>query len=158
MKVGLTKMTNPDHHDALEYLLAQIIQDFMQFMHQTGLSRPQIHALLHIYHAGECQISEIGALSDSSPAAASQLVERLVQQGLVQRAEDPLNRRIKKLRLTDRSLELINQGVTSNSFLVDLMASLPVGQRETVHTAFGYLAQANRQIQSSHKPKVEQHA
>jgi DNA-binding MarR family transcriptional regulator len=151
-------MTLPALHDGLEYILAHIIQDFMQFMHQTGLSRPQIHALLHIYHAGECQISEIGALTDSSPAAASQLVERLVQQGLVQRTEDPLNRRIKKLRLTDRSLKLINQGVTSNRFLVDLMESLPAIQRETVHTAFGYLARASRQIQSSHERKAKHDA
>ena len=147
-------MTLPISHDGLEYLLAQIIQDFMQFMHQTGLSRPQIHALLHIYHAGECPIGEIAALSDSSPAAASQLVERLVQQGLVQRTEDPLNRRIKKLRLTDKSLRLINQGVTSNRFLGDLMAALPEEQRETVHTAIGYLAQASQRIQSSHKRKA----
>ena len=119
---------------------------------------PQIHALLHVYHAGECQISEIGALTDSSPAAASQLVERLVQQGLVQRTEDPLNRSIKKLRLTDRSLKLINQGMTSNRFLLDLMATLPAKQRKTVHTAFGYLAQASRQFQSSHKRKAEHHA
>lgn len=151
-------MTVPRPHSGLEYILAHIIQDFMQFMHQTGLSRPQIHALLHIYHAGECQMSEIGALTDSSPAAASQLVERLVQQGLVQRTEDPLNRRMKRLRLTDGSLRLINQGVTSNRFLVDLMAALPAKQRETVHTAFGYLAQASRQTQSSHKRKAEQHA
>lgn len=151
-------MTLPISHGGLEYLLAQIIQDFMQFMHHTGLSRPQIHALLHIYHAGECPISEIGALSDSSPAAASQLVDRLVQQGLVQRTEDPLNRRIKKLRLTDKSLRLINQGVTSNRFLVELMAALPEEQRATVHTAIGYLAQASRQIQSSHKPKAVNHA
>jgi DNA-binding MarR family transcriptional regulator len=142
----------------MEYILAHIIQDFMQFMHQTGLSRPQIHALLHVYHAGECQISEIGALTDSSPAAASQLVERLVQQGLIQRTEDPLNRRTKKLRLTDRSLKLINQGVTSNRFLLDLMAALPVRQRETVHAAFGYLAEASRQIHSSHKRKAEHRA
>ena len=57
-------MAPPLPHDGLEYILAHIIQDFMQFMHQTGLSRPQIHALLHIYHAGECAISEIGELSD----------------------------------------------------------------------------------------------
>ncbi len=145
-------------YDGLEYVLAHIIQDFMQFMHETGLSRPQIHALLHIYHAGECPISDIRALTGSSPAAASQLVERLVQQGLVQRTEDPLNRRIKKLRLTDRSLRLINQGVTSNRFLVDLMAALPAEQRETVHTAFGYLAEASRQVQSSHRRKAEHHA
>lgn len=142
----------------LEYILAHVIQDFMRFMHQTGLSRPQIHALLHIYHAGECQISEIGGLSDASPAAASQLVERLVQQGFVQRAEDPLDRRIKKLRLTDQSLSLIREGVTSNRFLAELMAALPVEQREAVHTAFGYLAQASGQVHSSHKRKAEQHA
>ena len=145
-------------HAGLEDILANIIQNFMQFMHETGLSRPQIHALLHIFHAGECQISEIGALSDSSPAAASQLVERLVQQGLVQRSEDPANRRIKKLRLTEHGLKLIHRGVTSNRFLVDLMAVMPVKQREAVHTAFGYLAQASRQIQSSQKRKAGQHA
>ena len=118
-------MTPPAAHAGLEFVLAHIIQDFMQFMHQTGLSRPQIHALLLIYHAGECRISEIGALTGSSPAAASQLVERLVTQGLVQRSEDPLNRRIKKLRLTERSLRVIHHGISSNHVLLDLMAALP---------------------------------
>jgi DNA-binding MarR family transcriptional regulator len=139
-------MTLPDSHAGLEYLLAQIIQDFMQFMQRTGLSGPQIHALLHIYHAGECAISEIGALSGASPAAASQLAERLVQQGLVQRSEDPQN------------LKLIHEGVTSNRFLAELMARLPANQRETVHAAFGYLAQASREIQFSNEREAEPHA
>lgn len=151
-------MTHPTRRDGLEYVLAHVIQDFMRFMHQTGLSRPQIHALLHIYHAGECQISEIGTLTDSSPAAASQLVERLLQQGLVQRTEDPLNRRAKKLRLTETSLELINQGVASNHFLAELMPALTAKQRKAVHTAFGYLAQASRQIRPSHKQEAKLHA
>jgi len=151
-------MNIPDPHAALEYILGRIFQDFMQFMHDTGLSGPQIHALLYIYHAGECQISEIATLSDASPAAASQLVERLVQQGLVHRAEDPLNRRIKKLRLTERSLRVIHHGISSNHVLLDLMAALPARQREVVHTAFGYLAQASSQIQPSRKRKAEEHA
>ncbi len=153
-------MPHPTHLEELGYVLTRIIQDFMQFMHQTGLSRPQIHALLYIYHAGECPISEISALTGASPAAASQLVERLLQQGLVQRTEDPQDRRIKNLRLTEKSLALINQGVTSNRFLTELMAALPAKQREAVHTAFGYLAQASRQVHSSHasmKRKVEKH-
>lgn len=150
-------MALPSSHAGLEYILARIIQDFMQFMHQTGLSTPQINALLHIYHAGECQLSEIGALADSSKAAASQLVERLVQQGLVQRTEDPLDRRNKILRLTAKSLELIQNGVSSNHFLVELMLSLSVEQRQSVHTAFGYLAQAGQHIQSLHKPKDHSH-
>jgi DNA-binding MarR family transcriptional regulator len=151
-------MTLPPPHNELEYLLSHIIQDFMQFMHRTGLSGPQIHALLFIYHAGERQISEISELAGSSPAAASQLVERLVGQGLVDRTEDPLDRRIKKLRLTEKSLDLIHQGMSSNRFLADLMAALPAEQRQAVRTAFGYLAQASRQIQSSHEQKAEHHA
>ena len=151
-------MTLSIDHEGIHTILAHIIQDFLQYMHQTGLSRPQIHALLHIFHAGACPVSEIGALSGSSAAAASQMVERLVQQGLVQRTEDPLNRRIKRLRLTDRGLKLINQGVNSNRFLMDLMASLPAHQRETVHTAFGYLAQASRTLQSSDEQKVKHDA
>ena len=65
-------MTLDELHSGLEFILAHIIQDFMQFMHRTGLSRPQIHALLHIYHSGECPVSEIGRLTGSSKAAASQ--------------------------------------------------------------------------------------
>lgn len=151
-------MTLPDAPDGLEIVLVHIIQDFMHFMHQTGLSRPQIHALLHIFHAGECQVSDIGALSGATPAAASQLVERLVQQGLVERREDPKNRRIKKLRLTGKGLDLIHQGVASNRFLVDLINRLPARQRQVVHAAFGYLAQAGRQLHSSSGRKVEHHA
>jgi DNA-binding MarR family transcriptional regulator len=151
-------MTHAPPHAGLEHLLARIIQDFMQFMHETGLSRPQIHALLHIFHAGECPISDIAALTGSSPAAASQLVERLVQQGLVQRTEDPQNRRAKKLRLTDKSLELIQEGVTSNHFLADLMEAMPAKRRQVVHAAFGYLAEASRQVHSSPKRKVDHHA
>ncbi len=145
-------------HDGSVYLMARIIQDFLHFLHETGLSRPQLHALLHIYHAGECPISEISALADSSPAAASQLVERLVQQGLVERTEDPQNRRMKKLRLTNKSLELLQQGVSSNHFLAELMAALTPKQRKTVHTALGYLAQASQHIHSSHKRKGKSHA
>ncbi|MGE5222953.1 MAG: MarR family winged helix-turn-helix transcriptional regulator [Omnitrophica WOR_2 bacterium] len=146
-----------DFHEDLEYLLAHIIQDFMRFMQQTGLSRPQIHALLHIYHAGECPVSEIGSLTGATPAAASQLVERLVQQGLVQRSEDPLNRRFKKLRLTDKSLKLFQQGITANQLLQDLMAALTPEEHEIVHRAFNYLVRASRQIQYSHLRKENQH-
>lgn len=147
-------------HSGLEYILARIIQDFMQFMRRTGLSTPQIHAILHIYHSqnGECGLSEICGLTDSSKPAASQLVERLVQQGWVQRSEDPHDRRNKNLRLTHKSLKLIQNGVTSNSFLLDLMTSLPAKQQDTVQEAFNFLAHAGQQIQSLHTSTEGTHA
>ena len=74
----MTSPIPPNFHQGLEIILAFIFQDFMRFMRKQGLSAHQIHALMYIYHAGECQVSDIGALADASNAAASQLVERLV--------------------------------------------------------------------------------
>lgn len=127
-------------------------------MHRTGLSGAQIHAVLYIFHTDGCQVSDIAVLSGSSPAAASQLVERLVQQGLVERIEDPHNRRIKRLRLTEKSLQWMQEAVTSNRSLAALMDALTPRQRKTVQTALGYLARASEQIRSSHGRKVEYHA
>ncbi len=160
MNSGLINTQDASSHAGLEYVLVRIIQDFMQFMRQTGLSAPQIHALLYIFHSpgGECGLSEIGDLTDASKPAVSQLVDRLVQRGLVDRTEDPLDRRNTKLRLTDISRKLIQNVITSNHFLMELMTTMNARQRETVHTAFGYLAQAGRQIQSSHTKKDGKHA
>ncbi len=145
-------------HQGLEIVLAYVIQDFMRFMKQQGLSTPQIHALMYVYHAGECQVSDIGALADVSNAAASQLVERLVGQGLVDRREDPANRRTKILKLSKKGKELIRGGVLSNHFLMGVMASLTNGQRETVQDAFDILAEAAQHIQNFNKSKEGKHA
>jgi DNA-binding MarR family transcriptional regulator len=101
---------------------------------------PQVHALMFIFHAGECQVSDIGKLADASKAAASQMAERLVQQGLVERKEDPSNRRIKKLRLTEKGKKMILDSFTSNPFLTDKLASLTTEERNAVHAAFSLLA------------------
>ena len=124
----------------MEDILGQVIQGFMQYMKEKGLTMPQVHALMYIFHSGECQVSDIGKLADASMAAASQMAERLVQQGLVERKEDPSNRRIKKLSLTEKGRQLILDSITSNPFLRDKLASLTPDERNTVHTAFTLLA------------------
>ncbi len=127
---------------SVESALGQIIQGFMQYMKEQGLTMPQVHALMYIYHAGECPVSEIGTLADASIAAASQMAERLVQQGLVERKEDPSNRRIKKLRLTEKGRKLITDSFSANPFLQDKLASLTPEERNAVHTAFSLLARS----------------
>lgn len=127
-------------NSGVESVLGQIIQGFMQSMKEQGLTMPQVHALMYIYHAGECPVSDIGTLADASTAAASQMAERLVQQGLVERKEDPSNRRIKKLRLTEKGSKLITDSFSANPFLRDKLASLTPEERNAVHTAFSLLA------------------
>jgi DNA-binding MarR family transcriptional regulator len=148
----------PTFHKGLEIVLAHIIQDFMIFMKQQGLSSPQINALMYIYHTGQCQVSDIGVQAEASNAAASQLVERLVQQGFVERREDPFNRRMKILTLTDKGKELIQSSIPSNHFLMNVMDDLTQDERKTIQAAFTILAQKAQQLQNSKKGKENKHA
>src|SRR5260370_21048736 len=61
--------------------------------HQVELSVAQLKALFALVDGGPTPIGGVaGRLSIGLPAASS-LVERLVDQGLVERREDPLDRR-----------------------------------------------------------------
>jgi DNA-binding MarR family transcriptional regulator len=135
-------------HEDLEIVLAHVIQDFMRAMKSRGLSTPQIHALMFIYHSGGCQVSDLGALTDVSNAAASQLVERLVQQRLVERREDTTDRRNKLVTLSEIGRTLFHESVMSNHYLMEIMAILTPKQRQVVHNTFILLAQTGRQIQN----------
>ena len=142
-------MDSPDlttAHENMEGVLAHIIQSFMVSMKQHGLSTPQIHALMYIFHAGECQVSDIANLADVSNAAASQLVERLVQQGLVDRREDSGDRRNKRLSLSGKGKELFHESVMENQFLIEVVAKLSPKERQVVHNTFMLLAQTGRKI------------
>ena len=144
-------------HESMEGVLAHIIQSFMQSMKQHGLSTPQIHALMYIFHAGECQVSDIGGLADVSNAAASQLVERLVQQGLVDRREDPKDRRNRLVTLSKNGKALFHESVMSNRYLMEIMAVLTPEQRQAVHDAFMLLARTDRQIHNALENEERMH-
>ncbi len=133
------------NHSIEEGLIAfasRLIQEFVGLMRKHDLSMPQIYVLMHLFHTGECQVSDISMVMGASNPAASQLVERLWQQGLVARAEDPNNRRVKKIHLTDKGQQLVREGIVSNEFLMSVFAHLTLEQRDTIHTALGYLAGA----------------
>ena len=56
-------------------------------------------------------MSEISERFEVTPAAASQLVDKLVQGGFIIREEDPHDRRAKMLNLTDKGRDLVQQGI-----------------------------------------------
>jgi DNA-binding MarR family transcriptional regulator len=80
---------------------------FLQFAKEQGLSVPQIGALFHVKSRGTCGVSDIGDDLGVTHAAASQMLERLVQNGLVERHEDPDDRRAKQIVLTERGRRVV---------------------------------------------------
>ncbi len=65
-----------------------------------GLSVAQLMVLRQIQYGGPCSVSDVAQALGVSRAAASQMLDRLVEQGLVARQEDPRDRRHKRLTLT----------------------------------------------------------
>lgn len=81
------------------------------FAKSVGLSMAQFGVLLQLHHKGACGMSEVSERFEITPAAASQLVEKLVQGNYISRYEAPQDRRAKVLDITDKGRELLQQGI-----------------------------------------------
>jgi DNA-binding MarR family transcriptional regulator len=83
--------------------------DSLAVMGEAGLTMPQLVTLHLLAHAGGRSVGEIGTRLRLSPAATSHLVERLVQADLVARAEDPDDRRQRRLAITAAGRRLVDR-------------------------------------------------
>ncbi len=73
------------------------------------LTMAQLKALFAIAHNGSPTVSVLAESLEVGLSAASQIVERLVQQGLVDRHDDPSDRRRAFVRLTPRGQQLVTR-------------------------------------------------
>jgi DNA-binding MarR family transcriptional regulator len=126
------------------------MQERSHYVKVSGLSMPQFGILMHLYSRSNCGISDIGERMDISAPAASQMVDRLVQHGLVERTEDPHDRRAKMLTLTPKGRELIETGLTARTRWVnELAASLPPEAYEAVASTLTMLTEMVRRLDQS---------
>src|SRR3972149_5862951 len=82
-------------HDWAEIFMRRSMRDFIQSSKDSGLSVSQLSTLFRLHPKGFCGVSEIGDHLGITNAAASQMVERLVQLGLLERAVGTHDRRVK---------------------------------------------------------------
>jgi len=125
-----------------ELFMRHSVHDFKRFMDETNLSFSQVNILMRLFKGNDCGISRIGEHMGVSSAAASQAIEKLVQQGLVQRVEDPLDRRAKQLALTKTGSDLIERGIAARGeWMQALTSSFSVEQKHLVIDAINLLTQ-----------------
>jgi DNA-binding MarR family transcriptional regulator len=123
-----------------------------RFVKAAGLSIPQFGILVRLHYQHKCGISDIGSHMAITNAAASQLVEKLVQSGLVERAEDPNDRRAKELKLAEKGRELIETSLAERHRWVDkLIEKLSLAEQEKVAEAMSILAGALAQMKEQDK-------
>ncbi len=116
------------------------MNDFLRFARGSGLSWAQMAVLIHLHYRGPREVMACGELLQLSPAGASQMIERLVQQGLVQRSETPDDRRVRLVRLTAAGQQVVDESIQAQQgWLEPLLAGLTDEQRAAVGQALGML-------------------
>jgi len=124
----------------MEILVRQSMRRFLRYARESGLSMSHIGAIFHTHQLGSCGVTEIGEHLGVSSAAASQMLDRLVQQDLVLRSEDPNDRRVKRIELTEKGKCILEEGLRARqTWLKDLALSLTEGERDTVQEAMRIL-------------------
>jgi DNA-binding MarR family transcriptional regulator len=127
----------------MDVFMHRSMRGWNHFAKSTGLSMPQISILMQLHHKGPCGMSEVSHRFDISAAAASQLVEKLVQAGYLERTEDPTDRRAKLLTLSAKGEELIQQGTEERyRWMDDLTSKLSREEQLKVVEALNILTKA----------------
>jgi len=127
------------------------MQNYARYVKDSGFSMSQVSALFFIYRKGSSGVSDIGEEMGVTSAAASQMLDRLVQQGLISRSEDPHDRRLKMIVLTDKgrqTLDMFRGNVRARHGWVDeLAAKLSPAEQDQVEAALKILIEKAGQLE-----------
>jgi len=133
----------------MDIFMQRSMGSWWRFARSTGLSMPQFSLMMQMYHRGACGMSGISERFEITPAAASQLVDKLVQSGLIVRDEDPNDRRAKLLDLTSRGRKLVEQGIEERYRWIDeLGEKLTPEERAQIGEALELLTRAAQELEA----------
>jgi DNA-binding MarR family transcriptional regulator len=146
-------------HDWAEVFMHRSMRESRRFMAESGLSPSQAHALMRLYHHGHCGVSDLGDELGVTNAAASQLVDRMLQLGLITRREDASDRRIKQVALTSQGEALVRAGIDARRrWMEGLTDNLAPHEREAIIAALVLLTDAARRLEVRETGRPREHS
>ena len=133
----------------MEVIMTRSMYDWTHYVKTSGFSMPQFRLLMQLYYQGTaCGISQISDDMSITNAAASQLVDRLVQNGLLDRAEDPSDRRAKLVTISAQGREFVKNGIEQRYLWVnELAGALSEDERKTISRALVVLTEKAVELQ-----------
>jgi DNA-binding MarR family transcriptional regulator len=91
------------------FLMSTHGRDLIHLAHEFELSFSQMKALHYLHEQTDLSVKSLGEALGLSLGAMSRAADELVQRGLMDRTEDAVDRRIKRLRLTPEGRELVQK-------------------------------------------------
>jgi len=132
--------------ELIEKFMHRSVRGMFRYSKRSGLGMSQIGALFHISRVTG-GVSDLGDELGVTNAAASQMLDRLVQQGLILRSEDPADRRRIRIELTAKGRQALEESVDARQdWLKGLAAALSPAEREQILAAVTILIQKIDQL------------
>ena len=130
------------------------MHDSARFVKSSGYSMPQFFLMMQVYRREHCGISDLSEHLETSNAAVSQLVDKLVQSGMLTRTEDPNDRRAKKVELTHEGRAFIEESMEVRYLWVDHLAdALSADEASKVAEGLSILDEAMKKVENNPVPE-----
>ena len=134
--------TFPHLQKLLEILMHRSMKHFVSYLKQRDLSMSHIGTLFMVHREGACGVSEIGEHLGITPAGTSQMLNRLVEEGLIERTENAQDRRAKRIVLTQKGKETLHESILARQqWLHHLVETLDPEERDLVSKALEILVE-----------------
>ncbi len=112
-----------------------------------GMTRAQWGVLFRLQRAEGLKQSELADLLEVQPITLTRLIDRLCDNGLIERRSDPNDRRAKRLFLTPAAKPVLEKvTAAAETMMADVLAGLDQSTREAMRTALTALKSNLRQI------------
>ncbi|MEA4811285.1 MAG: MarR family transcriptional regulator [Anaerolineaceae bacterium] len=127
-------------HSWAENAMRQSMWAFFKFNQTRSLSSSQVNSLFYINRSGKATVNDLAKRWGVSKAAASQIVEKMVDQGWLERTENPLDRRSRDLSLTAEGKALVKEAhIERHSWIDEFIKGLDDTDLEKVIPALEIL-------------------
>ena len=120
----------------------QSLTDFFNYLKQTELSLLQAYALAHLFFKGPLKMSDLCEHMVVSPAAGSQLIDRLEKLEMVERVSEPGDRRVRKIIVLEKGKNFVQENFRfSQSWMTEIPANVTPEQVTQITEVLSMLMQ-----------------
>jgi DNA-binding MarR family transcriptional regulator len=134
--------------DWAQVFMHRSVREFQDWIKESGLSHSQLATLMQLHRGGSCPVTGIGQDLGVTSAAASQIVDRLVQQGLLSRTEDEHDRRVRQITLTPAGHDIVRQAIESRmAWMRQLVGALRPEEQQAIIGSLDHLTRAARALE-----------
>lgn len=120
------------------------LTEFFNYLKQTDLSLLQAYALAHLFFRGPLKMSELCEHMMVSPAAGSQLIDRLEKLEMVERISEPGDRRVRKIVVLDKGKNFVQENFRiSQRWMTEIPANISREQVAQITEVLSMLMQSS---------------